>query len=1097
MAFSLRLRAALKSSASLRWTTVLLLAVPLLAGPAVANPLGDVVAAGSASISSPTAGQTKVDQTSEDVVVDWSSFNIGTGQMTQFVQPNAQAIAVNRIGGSAPSQIMGNLDANGRIVLINDNGMVFGKGSQVNVGSLAATSAGGADSDVLAGKFAQAGNRNASIVSQGTINASQGGFVALVAPHVSNSGTVSAKLGTVALGGATQFTVDFAGDGLVSFAAQGKGSASVTNSGTLAGANVSLTARAAEGVATGVVNMSGMIVAQGARERGGTIVLDAGNGGDVAVSNANLDASGANGGGSIHIGGWNQNAVTVDRASVIDASATNSGNGGTISVISANTSFEGQALAQGGRQSGNGGTIETSGHDLAFDGARVNASSTHGADGQWLLDPYDLTVDSTAASTIDSALNSGTGVTLQTTATGASGPGNPNSSGNGDIFIDSPISWSTTATLTLDAYHSIFIDAPVTVTGAGNLTMLTNDGGTGGDLSFDGGNVIFKKLTGALMINGANYTLVNSIAALSSDIAANPSGDYALAYTYNAKGDGTYAASPVSVPFAGIFDGLGNTISDLTIDDTTDTDVGLFADLESGGAVRDIALIRVSVTGTATDADVGGLIGYMATGSSVENASIGGRIVSDAGQCSGCDPAGVGGLVGSSYGSIAQSFSTARVLGNGEYAYVGGLVGTDLGTIANSYTTGAVSGSDDPAAGGLVGFGYGETISNSYATGMVSGGGGDAFAGGLAGQSTDGTIEFSYATGKASGAFAGGLAALNAGTIDNSYATGNVSGGEAGGLVGASQGNDSYIGDSYATGAVRGGKGSWVGGLVGGDIQTSISGSYATGDVSGGVGSNAGGSGSYAGGLVGYFLVATIENSYATGTVIAGSNVSIGGLVGYSEGSIGDSYATGAVTDRGASAYVGGLVGWNEEGIISNSYASGAVTGGLNADIGGLAGIGGTIDTSYATGAVSGGANAAVGGLAGYDGTIDDSYATGGVSGGHDAFVGGLVGKCACGAVSYSYATGAVGGRAGATLGGLVGFDSGESSYTDDYWDMTTSGITNPSQGAGNIVNDPGITGLTTVQLQSGLPTGFDPTIWGESASINGGLPYLLALPPS
>jgi filamentous hemagglutinin family protein len=569
------LRAALKSSSSSRWAFGLLLAAPLLAGPAVANPLGGVVAAGTASISSPTAGQTKIDETSEDVVIDWSSFDIGAGQTTQFAQPNAQAIAVNRIGGSAPSQIMGNLDANGRVVLIDANGMVFGKGSQVNVGSLVATTTGGADSDVLTGKFTQSGNQRASIVNQGTINAGQGGFVALVAPHVSNSGTVSAKLGTVALGGATQFTVDFAGDGLVSFAAQGKGSASVTNSGALAGANVSLTARAAEGVATGVVNTTGMIIARGAREQGGTIVLDAGNGGDVAVSNANLNASGANGGGKVTIGGWNQSSVTIDKASIIDASATNSGNGGS---------------------------IKTSAQTLAI-GGMIDA----GKGGYWLVDPVNLMVDRSAATTIDNSLDAGTNITLWTTAHGTSGPGVA-SSGSGDIVIGSALTWSTTAKLTLDAYHSIIIDAPVNVTGKGRLSMLTNHGSTGGDLSFDSGNITFQNLASKLSIDDANYILVNNIATLAGDIAGDPSGDYAFANNYNAAGDGTYTSSPIATTFSGIFEGLNHTVSNLSIIDTMISDnVGLFKQTAESSVVENFHLTKIDVQG-AEDTIVGGLI---------------------------------------------------------------------------------------------------------------------------------------------------------------------------------------------------------------------------------------------------------------------------------------------------------------------------------------------------------------------------------------------------------------------------------------------------------------------------------------------------------
>jgi hypothetical protein len=86
----------------------------------------------------------------------------------------------------------------------------------------------------------------------------------------------------------------------------------------------------------------------------------------------------------------------------------------------------------------------------------------------------------------------------------------------------------------------------------------------------------------------------------------------------------------------------------------------------------------------------------------------------------------------------------------------------------------------------------------------------------------------------------------------------------------------------------------------------------------------------------------------------------------------------------------------------------------------------------------------------------------------------------------------------GSSLGGLVGYDgSTAGSINDTYWDTDTSGISNLSQGAGNISNDPGITGLTTSQFQSGLPTGFNSSIWGENGTINDGFPYLLALPPS
>ncbi len=139
-----RLNPPVKFSCSKPIASGLLLFASLLATPSLANPAGATVTTGSASVAT-SSTKTQIDQKSEDVVIDWSSFNIGAGQTTTFVQPNAQAIAVNRIGGNSASQILGTLDANGRIVLINGNGMLFGKGSQVNVGSLVATSTGGSD----------------------------------------------------------------------------------------------------------------------------------------------------------------------------------------------------------------------------------------------------------------------------------------------------------------------------------------------------------------------------------------------------------------------------------------------------------------------------------------------------------------------------------------------------------------------------------------------------------------------------------------------------------------------------------------------------------------------------------------------------------------------------------------------------------------------------------------------------------------------------------------------------------------------------------------------------------------------------------------
>ena len=738
MSYAISLRVTLKSSASFRLPVAvacgigLLAITPLSVAPASANPVGGAVTTGSVSIST-SPNKASVNQKSEDVVIDWSSFNIGSGQTTQFYQPNAQAIAVNRIGGASASQILGTLDANGRVVLINGNGLVIGKGAQVNVGSLIATSTDGSDSDLLSGKFTQAGKQNASVVNNGAITAASGGVVALVAPNATNTGTVNAKLGTVALGAANKFTVDFTGDGLVSFAAQGdvNARASAINTGLLSGANVSMTARAANGIATGIVNMSGIITAQGVENVGGTIYLNAGNG--TLTTTGTLNAAGATGGGH----------------------------------------------------------IETSGET-----ANISGHITAGQGGQWKVDPEDLTIDSTAAATIDGALSGGTSVLEQTTSGAASGAGNQ-TSGAGDITVASALSWNSTATLTLDAYHSIAIDAPMTISGAGSLVLKTNDGGAGGALSFGlgqtgfAGNVTYTDVVdgetqGTLSINGGSYTLVNNLTQLEGGVLVNSSGLYALANSYNASGDGTYSQSPIAPIFSGTFEGLGNRISNLTINDADDgADVGLFSQVGSSGTVRDIGLLGTNVTG-GQDANIGGLVGFAG-------------------------------------GSIVQSFVTGTVSGS-TGSDVGGLDGANQGTISLAYASASVAGYND-TAGGLVGQnGPSGTISQSYATGAVSSAINFTNLGGLAGEN-DGLIEQSFATGSvidsdnSSYSQVGGLVAVNTNSaqIIASYASGYVQGYYAGGLVG---GNDNIISQSYAFGIVDGGVADRTGGLVGYDYSS-------------------------------------------------------------------------------------------------------------------------------------------------------------------------------------------------------------------------------------------------------------------------------------
>src|SRR5580704_10963400 len=170
-------------------------------------------------------------------------------------------------------------------------------------------------------------------------------------------------------------------------------------------------------------------------------------------------------------------------------------------------------------------------------------------------------------SDLESYLASGS---LEVTTTGSGVQAN-------NIDVTAPFSWSATNTLTLDAYDSITVAGSVTDSGAGGVALDTNDGGSGGALSFiSGGALTITNLKDALTINGARYHLASSLKQLIYKIVAHPDGRYALANSYDARRDGAYGNSPIQVPFNGAFTGLGNSIANLEIDDEIDSFVGMF-----------------------------------------------------------------------------------------------------------------------------------------------------------------------------------------------------------------------------------------------------------------------------------------------------------------------------------------------------------------------------------------------------------------------------------------------------------------------------------------------------------------------------------------
>jgi filamentous hemagglutinin family protein len=245
---------------------------------AYANPVIDHVAAGKVEVAA-TASHLHVQQSTPQAIVNWQSFNIAQHESVHFQQP-PQGIALNRIDAhQGASEIAGRLSATGNIILSNAAGIHFGSTAQVDVAGLIATTANISDRNFLSGNYTFEDNsgRNASVTNAGTINAREHGFVALMAPHVANTGRINAHLGQVAQYSTTQFTMNFNGNELVHFAVDADTIDHAVKSKSLKRDNgkVAVSAKTAKKVLDNVIKLAPGSEANFVHVRGDTIILSA------------------------------------------------------------------------------------------------------------------------------------------------------------------------------------------------------------------------------------------------------------------------------------------------------------------------------------------------------------------------------------------------------------------------------------------------------------------------------------------------------------------------------------------------------------------------------------------------------------------------------------------------------------------------------------------------------------------------------------------------------------------------------------------------------------------------------------------------------
>ena len=863
---------------------------------------------------------------------------------------------------------------------------------------------------------------------------------------------------------------------------------------TLAATNTPLPSGGGSG-GEGIINQGGTIHADSSAGAGGQVIL---SGNKLQLDTGSLTtATGATGGGQIYVGGGPhgsplppingpqsisplppgegpgvrvQNATTarVEQGATLDASATNNGNGGTIvAYASKQTYFAGTAKAEGGPNGGDGGSIETSGSQLNIsDSAQVSTLAPLGKTGTWLLDPNDYTIAASGGNITGTALSANLGtsnVTISTATQGTAG-------GNGDIFVNDTVSWTSNTTLSLQAGRNIQVDTSISATG--NTAGLTLGYGPAAGNGYFLNSAATINLPGTAPVlkigvagSEASYTVINSLGVagdtsgtslqgmqgnLAKNYALGSNIDASATSTWNVSGGVAAGFNPVgnnvSSTFTGRFDGLGHVINGLSINRPTTSNVGLFG--YSSGSISNAGSAGGSVTGLGS---VGGLVGYN-NGGTLSNVYNTGGVIGFS---------EVGGLVGINVVSahISNAYSTGTVSGTTD---VGGLVGVNINSsLSNVYSTGPVSGSGP--VGGLVGYNYSNIagnsiIQNAYSTSAVSGFSSSytEYVGGLAGRNnTNSTISNTYSTGKVSDSGSsgnvGGLVGANTGTVTASFWDTQTSAqaSSAGGIgmtTAQMMTQANFTSATTANGNVNPNwnfsTGWWMSDgntrpFLLSEYSTTITNAHQLQLMATNLGANytlandinmselqsTAGLWSTATGFVpiGNATTAFGGSFNGGGHVITGLTINRPttdniGLFGLSSGTISNiGIVGGSVIGQNT---VGGLVGASSNGAISNSYSSAQVNG-VN-DVGGLVGYNNlnTIRNTYSTGAISG--KSTVGGLVGLNSSIvSNSYSTGAVSG--NSSVGGLVGVNA-GNVTKTYSTGTVSGNT--YVGGLVGFAS-------------------------------------------------------------------------
>ncbi len=377
-----------------------------------AAPNGANVVHGNVNISH-NGANTIINQNSDKAIINWNSFDVHKGENVYFNQNSSSSIVLNRVTNGLPTNIFGNISANGNIFILNQAGVLIGNGAVINTHSLLTGAVNINDNDFISGKYkfySSAGN----VTNNGNIKVQDGGYAVLMGKNVTNNGLISARFGKIYLSSGESFRMDMSGNDLIGIVIEkGTSDAYIANTGNInaESGTIVITAKNVSNVIRGAVNNTGIIDASSISYEGGKVILGAenikiindgkintssqlNNGGTVEIkaehiiNNGSVYANGINGG---QINLFSSNLLQINSPSIIQANSFSYGFGGNIKLISQKRAeaYNG-ALIEATSIYGNGGFIELSGYDSVYAFSKFNTQSLYGTNGKFLLDPSDM-----------------------------------------------------------------------------------------------------------------------------------------------------------------------------------------------------------------------------------------------------------------------------------------------------------------------------------------------------------------------------------------------------------------------------------------------------------------------------------------------------------------------------------------------------------------------------------------------------------------------------------------------------------------------------------------------------------------------------------